>query len=167
MNFFKSDRLLGGINSSASAINASGTIVGQGQTAEDSFEYSSHHAVRFSGNGANNVDLGTLGGSYSSATAINASGTIVGSSSIRGDYTHATLFSGNGAGNTDLGTLGGDDSYALAINDTGVIVGFSDTAFSLTHAFIYREGTMIDLNFEVSGGLGIVFTKAVGINNAG
>src|SRR5689334_2051363 len=69
---------LGGTNSSASAVNASGRVVGTGGTAGDV----TFHA--FSWTAANGrVDLGTLGGGddFSDARAVNASGQVVGESS--------------------------------------------------------------------------------------
>ncbi len=157
----------GGFYSSATAINGSGTIVGN-STIPTGEEGSFTRAVRFSGNGINNVDLGTLGGNYSFARAINASGLIVGAATTKdSDYYRATLFSGNGVSNTDLGALGRGASYAMAINASGTIVGYSDTPFDLTHAFVYRDGTMVDLNSLINTMGGIVLTKAVGINDAG
>lgn len=52
---------------------------------------------------------------------------------------------------TDLGTLGGDFSEALHISNSGQIVGFSYLASGARHPFIWRNGTMTDI--DVGGSL--------------
>jgi probable HAF family extracellular repeat protein len=76
---------LGGVNSSASGINAHGQVVGDSDTTSGS-----RHAFVWE-NGML-TDLGTLGGSNSFALAINASGTIVGLSSNSTGEFRATLW---------------------------------------------------------------------------
>jgi probable HAF family extracellular repeat protein len=46
----------------------------------------------------------------------------------------------------DLGTLGGSSSYGAAVSDDGYVAGCSLTASGAVHAFLYRDGTMADLD---------------------
>jgi probable HAF family extracellular repeat protein len=126
-------------------------------------------------------DLGTLGGDFGGAAAINDLGEIVGSSTTTSNAeTHAFVYR-NGT-MTDLGTLGGTQSIgysppqgyssALAINNWGVIVGTSSTTNG-NDAFLYRNGTMTDLNdlvtlTYINGPAGFLeLTSANGINDRG
>lgn len=147
---------LGGTSSSANAINNSGQIVGNARVSGDS----AFHAFLYNGS---MQDLGTLGGRNSTANAINNSGQVVGWADLPGGSTRAFLYDGT---MHDLGTLGGTDSWATGINDSGHIVGSSYLAtFGVLHAFLYRDGTMIDLN--VFAPPGWTFTSAAGINRFG
>jgi uncharacterized protein (TIGR03437 family) len=94
---------------------------------------------------------------------------------------HAVLYS-NGA-MTDLGTLSNDNtSAALGINNSGTVVGYSsgqipdvtlffgpllEVASASSHAIVYMNGTMYDLNRQLSNGTGWQLTAATAINNAG
>ena len=103
---------LGGTNSAAHAINASGEIVGDSDTAAGA-----SHAFKYVT--STMTDLGTLGGATSTATAVNASGTIAGTSDTTGNAgQHA--FSYSGTTMTDIGTLGGA-AAAYAINNAGTV----------------------------------------------
>lgn len=131
---------LGGTNSAANAINASGTVAGSADLADGA----SHAIVESSGV---ITDLGTLDGpaATSNALAINNSGQVAGWSTApngAGDVAFADL---NGS-MTDLGTIdGGTSSVANGINATGVVIGNSDTASSDEHGFVYQNGTMTDV----------------------
>src|SRR5208283_3732864 len=46
----------------------------------------------------------------------------------------------------DLGTFGGPTSGVGGINDSGLVVGGATTSSGASHAFLYRNGTMLDLN---------------------
>jgi len=140
---------LGGNNSQALGINASGEVVGVADLSSNS------HAFSYTTAGGM-VDLGTLGGFNSQANAINNSGVITGYSSVASGHTHA--FSYNGT-MTDLGTMGGSlDSTAYGINNSGVIVGQSNN-----HMFSYSGGVYTDL-----GNLpGQAYAGASDINSAG
>lgn len=119
-----------GSGSSATAINASGAIVGWSYTTNGGYA----HAVAWAkaGNGGYAIqDLGTLAplaGNYSSANAINSSGQIVGIADTPQNGQTAFIYS-NGV-MTDLNTLlpsGSSVSLyeATAINDSGQILAYS------------------------------------------
>ena len=182
---------LGGSDSYAYGINASGSVVGHAYTSEGG-----HRAFLYDGT---MHDLGTLGGSNGEATGINDSGQIVGTAETGyPGYPHAFLYDGkmhdlfpisgqtNATGiNTSsqvavneqsamgraylydgtlhyLGTLGGFMSRAYGINDSGQVVGSSVTGGqSDAHAFLY-DGRMHDL-----GTLGGRHSCATGINDSG
>jgi probable HAF family extracellular repeat protein len=67
----------------------------------------------------------------------------------------------------DLGTLGGPGSFANAINNSGEITGWSTSAGAAMHAFLYRRGTMIDLNDVTPKGLGWTLEYGAAINDRG
>lgn len=131
---------LGGINSAASAVNATGTVVGWADTATGS-------AHAFVEHGGTLTDLGTLDGAAasSSALAVNSSGQTVGYSTAPGG-TGDVAFLDTGGSMTDLGTIdGGTASVANGINDAGVVIGNSDTAASAERGFVYQNGTITDV----------------------
>ena len=147
---------LGGTVSEATAINASGQIVGWSYTAGNAAQ----HAFLFSD--GTMTDLGTLGGSYSYPTAINASGQVVGYAETANHEYHAFLFSDNAM--ADLGTLpGGHYSEATAINANGQVVGQAQTTNGEYHAFLFSDGTMTDL----VGLPGDSYSHATAINASG
>lgn len=145
---------LGGLTSTATAVNASGQVVGFSETAAGET-----HAFLFSGGFMS--DLGTLGGAYSIATGINSSGQIVGySQTASGEFRAFTYSSG---AMQALTTLGGTDSFAYAVNDSGVVVGEAQTASGDFHAFSYSAGSMTDLGV-LSGGS---YSAANAVNASG
>jgi probable HAF family extracellular repeat protein len=151
---------LGGSNSWAYGINASGQVVGMSDTrtrAQQAFLYS---------NGTM-TNLGSLSGENggSSASGINASGQIVGASSTNNGYGHAFLYSDGTM--TDLGTLpGGTQSYANGINASGQVVGES-MINGWDHPFLYSNGTMTDLNTLIAPTSGWYLEEATAINDLG
>jgi probable HAF family extracellular repeat protein len=110
------------------------------------------------------TDLGTLGGSSSEANGINDAGEVVGDSYMASGAEQGFLYNGSIVG---LGTLGGQTSFANGINDSGQIVGYSSTSTGAQDAYLYSNGTMVDLNDEVSGTDGWTMIAANAINNAG
>ena len=68
---------------------------------------------------------------------------------------------------TDLGTLGGTYSEAISINDTGTVVGYSNTSNGSTHAFVYKNGTIFDLNTLLPANSGWELNSAIDINDNG
>jgi len=135
---------LGGKNSYAYAINATGQVVGFSNT-PTSGALDGRAVLWQEGSGMK--DLGTLpGDSFSAAAAINKSGQIAGGSytSFTGPY-RAFLWTENDA-MRQIGTrpdFPGDSSYsALGMNDLGQVVGYANQ-----HAFIWSKAHgMHDLN---------------------
>jgi probable HAF family extracellular repeat protein len=120
---------LGGRESEAFAINASGQTVGDADLTAASSPY---HAFRSAPNGlvAPLTDLGTLGGPNSAAHGVNDAGQAVGvADTATSGVHHAFRTAPNGAitAASDLGTLGGSYSIARSINSLGQTVGFQTT----------------------------------------
>ncbi len=156
---------LGGENSAANAINASGQVVGFAETAGEQLR-----AFRTTAGGVINAasDLGTLGGEDSVATGINASGQVVGSAETASGALRAFRTTAGGVINaaSDLGTLGGANSEAFGINDSGQVVGSSRRADGQLRAFRTTAGGMINAASDL-GTLGGTFSQAFAINSFG
>ena len=154
---------LGGNDSEALAINDAGQIVGDSQTA------TMGQSIAFLYQSGSMQNLGTLGGLNSSAAGINSAGVIVGWSGTTSAPSGEEAVSWVDGAWTDLGTLGGPDSWANAINTSGEIVGASQTPGHAQHAFIYADGTMSDLNSQISSAEAKRYTlvDAVAINDNG
>ena len=132
---------LGGYYSTAIAVNATGFIVGNSQTATGAW-----HAFLWTSNGGM-VDLGTLGGVGSEATAVNALGHVAGNSQTQSGDTHAFVWTPS-MGMIDLGTLpGSTSSNATALNDSDQVVGWTARGFAGDiHGFSWTPtGGMIDI----------------------
>jgi probable HAF family extracellular repeat protein len=148
---------LGGTESEATAINASGQITGWSSTttgARHAFFWTAAAGMR---------DLGTLGGELSEARAINDTGRVIGWSEIGGVH-HAFSWTAS-EGMVDLGTLGGANSEGVAVNATGRVVGWSEIAIGddAVHAFSWTlTGGMVDL-----GTLGGMSSKANAVSATG
>ena len=154
---------LGGPNSTATAINANGTIVGSASLVLNT----AVHATKWVN--ASPQDLGTLGGRDSLARGLNDAGQVVGQSDAVGGGFRAVLWSGNSL--IDLGTLGGTSSTAADINNLGWIVGASNLAGNAaSHATLWRGTVAIDMNQLVDssvGQAGWVMVDAFSINDSG
>jgi probable HAF family extracellular repeat protein len=151
--------LNGGTWSSAYAIADNGGIVGYSDIGTGHFR-----AFRYGGSLQN---LGTLGGSDSYGMGINNTGTVVGGSTTTSGYLHAYV-DALGSSMVDLGTLGGSSSFAYGVNASGSVVGSSFTwSNAATHAFVWRDGSLYDLNSLVAQGSGWVLNEAYGINDRG
>ncbi len=113
------------------------------------------------------INLGDLGGSAANnmAFAINNEGQAVGSSDLAGDTTfHAFLWS-QSTRMQDLGTLAGDfASSANGLNDRGEVVGVSLDASFNPRAFLWRNGTMTDLNTLIPAGSPLYLLTGCSIN---
>jgi probable HAF family extracellular repeat protein len=145
------------------AINESGQVAGtQG-----------NRAVLYSG--GQHKDITPPGAAIATANAINNSGQVAGNvftcDTVNGNCvngkTRGFIYS-DGTFNV-LGTFGGRDSFAYGINDAGLVVGYAYTAGPAPdipgpeHAFIYRNGTLEDLNAPLGGGR----TTAFAVNAPG
>jgi len=151
----------------ATAINASGSIVGYGY---DDFQLYVPSVPFISDGGTGPWSTGLLlpypeeGMAY----AINSTGTIVGSVGNQ-----AVQFTDSKKGWKALGylpSIGTPFSAALGINSAGQIVGYSDVATATHHAIIYQNGEMTDLNARIakgqSGGF-LTLSVATAINESG
>jgi hypothetical protein len=72
----------------------------------------------------------------------------------------------SGGNSTNLGTLGGLNAAALDINNNGLVVGNSSLPDGTLHAFVFRKGSMTDLNALIPNG-GWVLASARAINDRG
>jgi probable HAF family extracellular repeat protein len=148
---------LGGDDSAAFGINASGQVVGQANSSagalDQAFLWTQSTGM---------IGLGTLGGASSAANAINASGQVAGQADLANGFTHAFLWSQSG-GLHDLGTLpGGQQSGASAINTSGEIAGWANVG-STDHAITWTQsGGMVDLGISATCG-----STAFGVNDSG
>ena len=160
---------LGGMDSGGVGINQAGDVTGWLNLPDGSYRAFIHSQGVMRA-------LGTLSGDGNSyGSAINALGQVTGSASVDRVFQHAFLYT-NGT-MLDLGTVRDENSIGnsvgYAINSLGDVTGsfnvaladFS-SAWNSYRAFLYREGTMYDLNSLVVSGLeGFTLTQATGIND--
>ena len=148
---------LQGDNSSATAINELGAVVGSSSTGGRGYHPFLWRTGRM-------IDLGTLGvrapgfAVWPKASAINDRGQVVGTSATASGRVRAYLWEKGRM--RELETLGGGDSWGAAINDRGQVVG--DYGPDHAYAFLWQHGKMTDL-----GTLGGRRSHAVAINNRG
>lgn len=151
---------IGGDNSMALGINASGDAVGTADVAGGMHT----HAVLWSAGAAH--DLGTLGGLNSQACGVNDSRQVTGYSQIANGQPHAFIFNvapnGSVSSRVDLGALGQDMSYGAAINAQGMVVGTSDN-----RAFLWDGTQMLDLNTTIDPASGWELRTATSISDSG
>lgn len=158
---FGSSNPFGGVNSTVSAMNSAGAIVGLAETSSGTHAFLA--VPPWPSLLYQMYDLGTLpGGANSAAFAISELGHIVGAATVPGSSSvpHAAMFGDATA--VDLGTLGGLRSGATAVNIAGESAGFSDVSGGDRHAFIYRDGAMQD----IGASLGSPASIATTINDA-
>lgn len=159
----------GDADGAATAINDRGQVVGiSGDCANAIGGASAKHMVLWYKDTV--ASLPTLGGQYwNTPMDINENGSVTGFSDLPGDSVsspnfHAFLWTKNG-GTIDLGTLGTDNvSEGLGINASDQVVGVS---FPSSHAFIWRNGTMTDMNTLIGPNPQFVLLAAQEINDAG
>jgi len=146
---------LGGMQSSARAINDRDEVVGDSTLANGDTHAFLWRRGRL-------TDLGTLGGHNSHAVDINNNGQVVGTSVTATGDEHA--FRWHHGHITDLGTIRSDTaSSALAINDAGQVLVSSNRGVNTpTHGFLWNGGQRRDL-----GGLGGRDTTPTALNNLG
>jgi probable HAF family extracellular repeat protein len=179
---------LGGAFAQALAINDSGTVTGNSQTASPlSGVYQPNHAFVWQVK-TGMVDLGTIGGDSSYGTSLNSNGHIVGYSTISKVDNRMHAFLHDGTTMLNLGSLGGtsentDQSFALGVNGSDQVVGYTYLPQTLgrvsgpvsdpTHppqpvAFVYQNGQMQDLNTRiVTPGSNYRLFSATAINDNG
>lgn len=162
---------LGGNESGAYAINASGQITGYSVTANGS-----SHAFLYSGkpgSGGSMIDIDTLGAAQSCGRGINASGQVTGYVSISGVLDKARAFRYSAGAMVDLGLFPYPSSRwteAYGINSAGQIAGGGDVSiWSTAHAFIYSGtpgagGRLYDLTKPSDAP---AFNQAIAINDSG
>jgi len=148
----------------ASGINASGQIVGASTASVRGQSGLATHAFLWQRGGKSGRmrDLGTLPGCVnSSASGINRRGEVAGTATDTAGKSQAFLWCRGRM--TGLGVLpGSESSEAYGINNVGAVVGQSDG-----RAFLWRSGTMRDLNALVPAGTGWALSEARAINNKG
>ena len=115
-------------------------------------------------------DLGSLGGLGASAYAINERGEVVGGSQTGTGRGGAFLYSEGKM--ISLGTTSDSMplSLAFALNNNGDVVGevYSNGLNGVYHAFVYKDGTMFDLNdLLINAPSGLKLEVALGINDSG
>jgi probable HAF family extracellular repeat protein len=162
---------LGGGNSTASAINASGSVTGSTSTPT-----AAEHAYSY--DGVAMTDIGVCAGaSTSRGRAINAAGHIAGwcfFPQVNGypnghpAIRHAFLWTPEG-GMRDLGSLGNKSADVFAIGADDTVLGFTVVSSTGARAaFIAkRGGAMQDLNTLIPSGSGWVLSQARAINSKG
>jgi probable HAF family extracellular repeat protein len=146
------------VSTDAHGINASAEVVGQ-----------SGYAFLWKDGVMTNID--NRGVFSSTAVAINDSGQVACTYLLDNHNTNEPFLwtpdEPNGTTGTavGLGFLPGDSvAIASAINSAGEVVGQS--GFTNTRAFLYRDGTMMDLNTLLPPNSGWQLQKAIGINDS-
>ena len=156
-------------DSAATAINNRGQVVGiSGLCSNAVGGASAAHMLLWENN--RTINLGSLGGvAWNTPMDINENGNVTGFSDLPGDSAsspnfHAFVWTPQKAV-VDIGTLSGDNvSEGLGINDQNEIVGVS---FPSSHGFIWKDGTMVDLNMLIPSGAGLTIIDAQDINDEG
>jgi probable HAF family extracellular repeat protein len=137
---------LGGPDSFAWQINASGEIAGQSYI--DSVPNASTGVPTthpfFIGHDGKMIDVGSLGGTVSWVGGLNNRGQMIGGMTLPGDAGWHPFLWSNGV-LKDLGTLGADCGMATSINDIGDVVGVACTTTALFSAALWRDSALIDL----------------------
>jgi probable HAF family extracellular repeat protein len=165
----------GDSTSAATAINASGQVVGiSGDCGDAVGAFSARHALLWQ-NGRP-VRLQTLGGQgWNTPMAINNSGAAAGFSDTPGDVVGGVL-TGNfqaalwpaGGGIVNLHTLPGDAlAQATGINDRGQVIGTSFAASGASRAFLWQNGRIYDLNSLVPANSALYMVATGDINDHG
>jgi probable HAF family extracellular repeat protein len=177
---------LGGNESHAAGINASGQVVGYSYTsdgAQHAFFYDESATPKMKD--LNDLIPAGSGWTVRDASAINTDGKIAATvfkpfdtepnfcgqeyyswgMYLAAALTPATTATPTTYGVQELGTLGADYSEAASINGSGQVVGVAWTGSCSYHAFLYNEGAtpkMQDLGF-----LGADYSHATSINDSG
>ena len=110
------------------------------------------------------VDLGALKGSHPLVYSFNDFGWASGFASYE-EPTRVEAFLFKAAAGTLLGNLGSTGSYGRNLNNLGDVVGLSNS--KSYRAFLWREGTIYDLNACIPPDSGWLLADANAINDAG
>jgi probable HAF family extracellular repeat protein len=133
---------LGGQNSTAYGISASGSVVGIAQTAAEDT-----HAFLYSGGTMH--DLGTLSATNSAAYAVNSAGTVVGVSETSAGEGHAFVYQGGAMQDLNLDQA---RSEARGIADSGTVAGNWLTSMSIAVPFLWLNGSVSTLTMADTSG---------------
>jgi probable HAF family extracellular repeat protein len=165
----------GDSTSAATAINASGQVVGiSGDCGDAVGAFSARHALLWQ-NGRP-VQLPTLGGQgWNTPMAINNSGAAAGFSDTPGDVLGGVLTANfqaalwpAGGGVVNLHALPGDAlAEATGINDRGQVIGTSFAASGASRAFLWQNGRIYDLNALVPANSALYMVGTGDINDHG
>lgn len=150
---------LGGKISSASAISASGVIVGGA-----AIQGGSLHAFVYQD--GKMTDLSSLGFS-TSAKSINSAGDIVGNAQGYSLTKPNVAFLYSNGEPKLLDVNGSANTSADCINDNGVVVGYATGANNTIYAYEYSNGVFTNLNTLLPSGSNWVLYHATAINNNG
>jgi probable HAF family extracellular repeat protein len=149
----------------AAGINGSNVVVGVSYDAFGNF-------LGFRWSKGRMKSVGTLGGDWSVAQAVNAKGEITGQAYTAGNaQAHAFLWASGKM--RDLGILPGGVGYSwgFGISLDATVVGRSEQPGSgsryVDRAFVYRHGTMRDLNDLIPPNSGWVLNTAYAVNDSG
>jgi probable HAF family extracellular repeat protein len=129
------------------------------------------HAVLWKSDGSA-IYLGSFGGPVSIASAINERGDVSGTSLDADRSPQAFLWTPETRKLVQLalpaGFVAAVNPCCKTINDSREIVGFMFNAdFSVQHAFLWKAGTMVDLNELIPNGSPWLLQGAFGINDSG
>lgn len=153
---------LGGTQARAYAINNWGDIVGMAApSSNDRF-----HAF-FGKAGSPLYDLGTLGGKTSHAYDVNERGHVCGWSQVAWSPIESRGFFWADGVMKEIGTAGGVYSAGFAINDRDEVVGMTSRPDGQYVAFLWKTGTLVDLNTLLPGGTGWLLVRAWDIDENG
>jgi probable HAF family extracellular repeat protein len=145
--------VVGPANSTATAINDRGTVVG---TFADPGSLSQYGFIA----GAGFVNLGPIGGN-SAPSAINDSGVVVGHASSSATNFGTAFREPSGGTMQFFNPFNGFHSQGTGINNAGQVVGWGDD-FTTNHSFLMNGDSVTDL-----GSLGGGWSMANAINNRG
>lgn len=132
------------------------------------------HAVFWENATSVPMDMGNLGGlAWNTPNGMNNKGEVVGFGNPSGDknapFNPIAFYWNQRVGMLNLGTLPQyANSIAYAINNHGLIVGQAlNGPNGASHAFIYKDGTMTDLNAAMIGNPDLILLYANDVNDLG